>query len=226
MAKKNFIQVYLFKTVLSFSLLSVLPSLQAIRYMSHKSVSTEVELVDGKEFSHSVISDKGLIIHEFCIDRVPVQQDDFYKAADLAYLADLRKERQDCIKRQESRMIFIDDCKRAIIEKSLKNTIFAAQQAFDRLNHESLKPYLKFCEKTVQSPYQLAEMKKYLELVGSLLKDLAKKNDIDGMQEILKKIEQWSDRFEACFKSSVESAIAQCDDTIMLKDLLTLVSAT
>lgn len=214
------------KASLFFSLLSIIIPIQAVRYVSHKLVSTDVELIDGKEFSHTVASDKGVVAHEFCIDRVPVQQDDFYKSLDAAYVADLRKERQSRIKTQQSRIAFVDDSNRAIVEKSVKNTVFAAQQMFDRLNSEALKPYLKFSEKTVQSPYQLAEMKKCLDEADGALKDMVKKHDIDGLAQLLKKIECWPDNLEACFKSSVESAIAQCDDTTMLKELLTLVSAS
>jgi hypothetical protein len=220
------VNTHFLKVSLFFSLLSVIIPVQAVRYVSHKLVSTDVELIDGKEFSHTVASDKGVVIHEFCIDRVPVQQDDFYKSLDAAYVLDLRKERQSRIKAQQSRIAFVDDCNRAIIEKSVKNTVFAAQQMFDKLNHESLKPYLKFSEKTIQSPYQLAEMKKCLDEADGDFKDMVKEHDIEGLAQLLKKTEQWPDRLEACFKSSVQSAIAECDDTTMLKELLTLVSAS
>ncbi|HSW76218.1 MAG TPA: hypothetical protein VLG50_04200 [Candidatus Saccharimonadales bacterium] len=224
MIQRDCINSFGVKVTLFFLCLLIFIPIQAIRYVSHKQVSTDVELIDGKEFSHTITSDKGVVTQEFSIDRVPLQQDDYYKALDAAYLSDMRKERQARVKSQQERIAFIDDTHRAIVEKSTKNTIFAAQDLFNRLNHESLRPYLKFGEKTIQSPYQLAEMKKYVDGADSILKD--KNQNIDDMQEMFKKIETWPDRLQACFKESVQSAIAQCDDTTMLKELLTLASAS
>ncbi len=194
------------------------------RYVSHKVISTDVELIGGKEFSHSVMSDMGVVHEDFSIDRVPVQKDDFYHAWESAYLKEARLERQDRVDRQKSRFDFINASQAAILEKTVKKTVFDARQMLDRLNHATLQPYLKFDVSGIRSSHHLGEIKQILEQADAGIKKMVKGHDLQGLKEFLQHIDLWPDQLETCFKNSVQAAIGQCDDTASLKELLALMS--
>ncbi len=194
------------------------------RYVSHKSVSTEVELVDGKEFLHSVINDMGTVGEEYFINRVPVEKDDFYQAWEVAHVQDARKERQDRFDKQRDRFEFVNDAQAAILEKSVKKYVFDAKQMLQRLEHETLQPYLKFDAKSVRSAEHMQQMQQTLHAADDAIKKMVKHHDMQALKDFLQQIETWPDLLEQCFKQSVQSAIGQCDDTARLKELLALVS--
>jgi len=199
-------------------------SMHGGRYVSHKVISTDAELLGGKEFSHSLMSDMGVVQEDFSIDRVPVQKDDFYHAWESAYLAEARKERQGRVDRQKSRLDFMDASQAAILEKTVKKTVFEARQMLDCLNHETLQPYLKFDGSGIRSSHHLAEIKQVLDQADVGIKKMVKGRDLQGLKAFLQNIELWPDQLETCFKNSVQGAIGQCDDTASLKELLSLMS--
>jgi heme oxygenase len=193
------------------------------RYVSHKSVSTDVELLGGKEFAHTQTNDMGTVHEDFSIDRVPVQKDDFYQAWESAYLSDAHKERQDRFDKQRARFEFVNESQAALLEKSIKKTTFTSKQMLQSLSHETLKPYLKF-DNNIKSAQHLSEMKQALDESEKSVKKMSKDYDLQGLKDFLKQIESWPDHLETCFKNSVNSAVGQCDDTASLKELLALMS--
>lgn len=215
--KKTFNNAFVFASICFFA-----PVCMA-RYVSHKSVSTEAELIGGKEFVHSHTNDMGHVHEDFSIDRVPVQKDDFYQAWESAYLSDAHKERQDRFDRQRDRFEFVNDTQAALLEKSIKKTAFSSKQMLQSLSHETLKPYLKF-DNNIRSAQHVSEIKQVLDESEKLVKKMSKDHDLQGLKDFLKQIESWPEYLETCFKNSVNSAVGQCDDTASLKELLSLMS--
>ena len=211
------------KKILVFALFCASGSYLCARYVSHKSVSTDVELLGGKEFAHSQTNYMGNIHEDFSIDRVPVQKDDFYQAWESAYLSDAHKERQDRFDKQRARFEFVNESQAAMLEKAIKKTTFTSKQMLQSLSHETLKPYLKF-DNNIRSAQHVSEMKQILDESEKLVKKMAKDHDLQGMKDFLKQIESWPDHLETCFKNSVNAAVGQCDDTASLKELLALMS--
>jgi len=206
------------------ALLCVVASTCLGRYVSHKSISTEVELINGKEFLRSVINDMGNVREEYSINRVPVEKDDFDQAWEESHMQDARKQRQDRFDKQRDRFAFANDTQAAILEKAIRKSVFDAKQMLQRLECETLQPYLKFDVKGISSPEQVQHMQQALRVADEAVKKMVKDHDMQGLKDFLQKIETWPDLLEHCFKQSVQSAIGQCDDTTSLKELLALTS--
>ena len=194
------------------------------RYVSHKMVETTIEVRDGKEFSFTKISDMGHIHDDYAINRVPVEKQEFDAAWDIAGIAEMRKQRQEIIERQNARMKLIDDAQTLILQKSIKQSVLEAQKIIQHLSNPALEAFLKFDIKTVPSKTQLDEMKLILDRVEIELETCIAKHDLQGLKLILQKVENWPHLLEQLFNNSVQFAISKSDDTSKLKDLLLLIS--
>lgn len=195
------------------------------RYVRHVSMFEQEEIIHGVSFAHSIISDQGMEKEEFFVDKIPVQKDEFYKELELAQLGDLRKEREKIESKKQSRIQVIDQAQLAIIEKLITKRLNEIKIALESLHHEQLKQYYVFQKNTVESWQKLLDFKQFIEYTASQeLKALLEQHDMHGLQKMLDTIDSWPDRLDQFFKESVQNAIKNCDDTAILKELLTLLS--
>lgn len=195
------------------------------RYLRHMTMFHQEELINNTEFSQSVKSDNGRGEEKFFVNREPVSKDQYYRELEAAQLEQMRKERERLERKKRSRMSFVDQAQFAILEKLLFRLIGDIHHSLELLDHEQLKKYYIFNQKGIGSMDHLAQMRHYVHYKASdELKELAGLMDMQGLQEMLDKLEHWPDHLESLFKDSVQNAIKQSDDTAALKELLALIS--
>lgn len=195
------------------------------RYVRHVSVYLQEEVIQGTEFTNSTKSDRGKIEESFFINKIPVQKAEFYKELELAQLAQLRKEREKSERLAKNKIAFVDSAQVAIVEKLINKRLQEITRVLEWLQHEQLKQYYVFHKDTVDSIQKLFDIKQFVSgFAVAELKQLVELNDMQKLQEMLDKIDQWPDRLEAFFQASVQYAIKHSDDTVMLKELLSVLS--
>lgn len=195
------------------------------RYVRHVSVFLQEETVSGVEFSSSIKSDRGKVEELYFVNKIPVQKNDFYKELEVAELLELRREHERIERQKKNRIMFADQAQVAIIEKMIKKRLQESLRILDLLQNEQLQLYFVFQRDTIDSLQKLLDMKQFLNSVPrGELKELVEDHDMQGLQEMLDKIEQWPDKLELFFQASVQNAIKNSDDTVMLKELLGMLS--
>ncbi len=195
------------------------------RYVRHVSMFEQEEIIHGVSFAHSIVSDQGAVKEEFFISKIPVQKDEYYKEIELAQLSDLRKEREKIESKKQSRIEVVDQAQLAIIEKLIAKRLDEITLALESLHHEQLKQYYVYQKNSVESWQQLFDLKQFVQHSAlKELKELLGRHDMPGLQKMLDSVDSWPDRLDLFFKESVQNAIKNCDDTAVLKELLTLLS--
>lgn len=195
------------------------------RYLHHMSVFKQTELINGVTFSHSMTSDQGATKEEYYIDGMPVQKEEFYKELEMAQMGDLRKEREKTDKKNKSRIDVVDEAQLAIVKKLLLKKLDEVKQSIEMLHHDHLKQYYVYDKASIESLQRLLDMKQFvMHTAPAEIKELVEKRDVKGLQQMLDSMESWPDRLDLFFKNSVQNAVKNCDDTAVLKDLLTLLS--
>ncbi|MBI2353001.1 hypothetical protein HYV11_02025 [Candidatus Dependentiae bacterium] len=200
--------------------------MQAIaQYVRQVSMFSQEEIINEISFSHTVMSDNGKMKEEFFINGIPVQQEEFYKEFEGAQLKDLRKEREKKQERKKSQMQVIDQAQLAIIEKLIITRLQEIQKQLDLLHHEQLKKYYVYQKNNIDSLQKLSDIIQFVTTdVPVQVKELVAQQDMQNLQKILTTIEPLPDHLEQFFKNSIQNAIKNCDDTVVLKELLTMLS--
>lgn len=194
-------------------------------YVHETSMYSTTKLINGKEFEHVRSNDNGKVNEKFSINGVPVEEDDYKKSLESAYLADIKNTQQATDRKHHERESFRDEVNAALLEKVIKQSMSEARGLLVDLNNPSLKPYLAFDVKGISSQSQLVEIGKFLDVLNKELSSRVASHHLAGLQEIVKKLEQLNQQLESCLKNSVQQAITQCDDTVVLKELLKMIEA-
>lgn len=195
------------------------------RHVRSMTVMVQEEFVDGIDFIHTLKSDQGKVEEKFVIDGKSVEKDNFYEELETAYLSELRKKREKEDVKKLSKLQFADQAQVQVLEKIVAKLLHETDQQVKRLEHEQLKQYYEFNDSSIQSISHLLEIKEYLENAQQELVELVAEHDLVALQEMIDKVDPFSDKLETCFKNSVNNAIKHSDDTAMLKELLAMVSA-
>ena len=195
------------------------------RSIRHMSMIIDEEKVDGISFLHTLKSDQGKVAETFLIDGQPVDKSDYYHQLDQAYLKEMQKKREQNEYKSRLKVEFASKAHCAILNKVVVELLQKVSSLINRLRHDELKPYYVFDQDTVSSLSELLEIKQLVSQAQLDVSDLVSSNDMAALQDIIDKLESWQDKLEECFKNSVNNAIEQSDDTLMLKELLSVVSA-
>lgn len=221
MKKQHFFALFFgFALVQNYSLESV-----AWSYVHETSMYSTTKLIHGKEFEHIRSNDNGKVQEKFSINGVPVEEDDYRKTLESAYLADIKNTQQATDRKHHDRETFRDEVNAALLEKLVKQSIAEIRGLLVDLENSALKPYLAFDVKGISSQNQLVEIQKFLDVLHKELPVMVASHHLHGLQEIIKKLELLNQQLESCLKNSVHKAIAQCDDTAILKELLKMIEA-
>lgn len=191
--------------------------------VQHTLISITEQRIMGKIFKH-VMTSGSAEKDEFFINGSLVTKNNYEDEFELAQ----KKEREEELCKHETqrraRLQFIEMAQVEITAKLLYKVIAQISYLIDRIENSALEKFFVFNDSTIDSLDQLLQLKMLnLQLADSVKKKIAV-NDFEGLHLLYNKLEHWPDRFEKFFQDTVQNAIKKSDDTVMLKQLLTLIS--
>ncbi len=192
------------------------------------------QAVDGATFVHRVDLNNGVRSERWMINGSQVPEDAFEhelaEAQQRAWLAErvqqrAREREQEEVRRQES--IFYFQAQRALARKQLVLVICDVESALERVRDERIARYHAFSPETIAEQEELDELRTQLLADARLLlndDDDEEPTACEVFRETAEQLEPYIERLHGLYRATVKRAIDVCDDTRMLKELLTLVS--
>ncbi|MBP6869907.1 hypothetical protein KBC04_03430 [Candidatus Babeliales bacterium] len=209
------------KLILLFLL--VAPSFFYAGVVHHTLISITEQKVLGHMFKH-VMTSGGAEKDEFFIDGYAVPKDNYTTEFERA----CRKEQEDQAMLQQeqlrARLQFADVVQVEIAAKLLNKLLHQTTQLLHRINNPALEKFFVFSNNTIESSEQLLQLKNFTQQLAPSVQKKIANNDFEGLNLLYTKLENWPTRLEKFFQETVQSAIKKSDDTVMLKELLKLVS--
>jgi hypothetical protein len=189
----------------------------------HTLVSVAEQKVMGHMFKH-VMTSGGAVKDEFFINGYVVTKDNYQQELDRLQ----KKERDEESLRQElarrSYIEFADMVQVEIAAKLLNKVLMQVAQLLARVQNPALEKFFIFTDSTIDSLDQLMQLKSFTQQLDASVQQKVANNDFQGLNLLFTKLEYWPARLEKFFQDTVKNAIKKSDDTIMLKELLALVS--
>ena len=189
----------------------------------HTMISITEQKVMGHMFKH-VMTSGGVEKDEYFIDGYAIAKDVYQQELERV----LKKEREEDSVRQEisrrSRIEFADMMQVQIAAKLLNKVLVQVAQLIERIEKASLEKFYIFTDSTIDSQDQLMQLKDFTQQLELSIQKKIANQDFEGLNLLFTKLEYWPERLEKFFQNTVQNAIKKSDDTIMLKELLKLVS--
>ncbi|MDP3787696.1 MAG: hypothetical protein Q8Q60_00080 [Candidatus Chromulinivorax sp.] len=189
----------------------------------HTLISVAEQKIMGHLLKHVMVSG-GAEKDEFFIDGHTVTQDRYQQEFDRLQ----QKEREEELLQQQvarrSRIEFADAMQVEIAAKLLNKILAQITQIFTRINNPALIQFFVFSKGTIDSQDQLMQLRDFTQQLQVSIQDKIVQQDFEGLHLLFTKLEHWPTRLEKFFQDTVQNAIKKSDDTIMLKELLKLVS--
>ena len=206
--------------VLCFLLL--ISSQIAGKTVCHKMVMETEEKIHGITFKH--ILESGATIKEiYLINAASVAKDEYILRLEQAE----KEERELCRKIEDDRMHararFMSDSQLQIYQKLLSRNFMEIKQWLAKLDMPVVSNYYLFSADTIASKGAFESFKNDVFLKAqALLEEYNEQQDIVALQKLIEQYDQMPYRLERFFQKSVQQAIKHCDDTKILKELLSL----
>jgi len=179
------------------------------------------EQVNGKIFGHQRELFNGIVKEVWTLDGKPIEQEFYLQELVKAEQEEFMKERlrqEHYLKEQQE---FQDRCQKKIFDKLLKLTVKKVELELEKINDDRLKPFLLFQDDTVVSLAMLQQIIHEVSSAQQLFNCLDNKNEIKTTLALL---EGYPEKLQKFYGATVDNAIATCNDTKLLRDLLELVS--
>lgn len=187
------------------------------KLMQSQVVATTKELVNGHQFVHTYQVIDGIKRQAWAIDGQSVEKAAYEDAILEAEKAERRLEREEAYVAQEEELAAQQKLQQEIMKKLLRLAAANLKQQLARLEEYKLHPYIVFDEDSLTQE-QFEGAQQLLARAQLLLQD--PEPALSEMQATLERVEWYEKRMKKLIRDSVEHAIAQCDDTAMLKKLL------
>lgn len=198
------------------------PILDAGTVLHTLTAMTEQKIM-GHTFKHTMTSG-GIEKDEFFIDGYLVTKDNYQQEFERSQ----KKEREEEYFRQEAlcraRLQFVDVVQVEIAAKLLNKVLVQTAQLLERIQNPALEKFFVFTDSTIDSSDQLMQLKAFTQQLDFSIQKKIANNDFEGLNLLYTKLEYWPARLEKFFQDTIKNAIKKSDDTIMLKELLKLVS--
>lgn len=141
-----------------------------------------------------------------------------------------QEEQEMCRKMEEERIYakveFISTTQLQIYKKMLSKTFIEVKQWLAKLEMPIVSEYYVFSTDTIASKGAFESFKNDLFLKAqSLFDEYTQLQDVLALQKLLDQYEKVPYRLERFFQNSVQQAINHCDDTKILKELLSLLGS-
>jgi len=187
------------------------------KLMQSQVVATTKELVNGHQFVHTYQVIDGIKRQAWAIDGQSVEKAAYEEAILEAEKAERLLEREAAYTAQEEELLAEQRLQQGIMKKLLRLASANLKQQLARLEEYKLHPYIVFDEDSLTQE-QFEGAQQLLARAQLLLQD--PEPALSEMQATLERVEWYEKRMKKLIRDSVEQAIAQCDDTAMLKKLL------
>ena len=197
-------------------------SLLPIGIMHHTLVSTSEQKIMGRIFKHVMTSGDVQDDH-FLIDGKSVTQMVYEQELEKLQKQAWQKEYDQQMQMRRSKIDFALKAKMQVTEKLLIVLTEQIEQLFDQIANPALEKFFVFTDATIVSQDQLAQLQAFVEHVEKTIQQKIEQGDIENLNLLYTKLEQWPSRLEKFFQDTVHNAIKKSDDTVMLKELLKLV---
>ncbi|MBV8661308.1 MAG: hypothetical protein JO129_04140 [Candidatus Dependentiae bacterium] len=209
------------KLILLFLVIST--PILAAGIVHHTLISMTEQKIIGHMFKH-VMTSGNADKDEYFIDGYAVTKENYLHEFERAQ----KKEREEEALRQEnfrrSHLEFVDAVQVEIAAKLTNKILMQVVQLLERVQNPALEKFFIFTDSTIESRDQLLQLKDFVEQLHSSVQRKVANNDFEGLNLLYTKLEYWPTRLEKFFQDTVQNAIRKSDDTIMLKELLKLVS--
>ena len=211
---------------LVFYFLLLISSDIAAKMVRQKMVMETEEKIQDITFKH--IIESGTTVKEvYLINGLVVSKDEYTLRIEQAEL----QERQIFRKMEEDRLYakasFMSTSQLQIYKKLLSKTFMEIKQWLAKLEMPIVSEYYLFSSDTIASKGAFESLKNDLFLKAqSLFDEYNEQQDAVLLQKLLEQYEKVPYRLERFFQKSVEQAINHCDDTKILKELLSLLGPT
>lgn len=180
-------------------------------------VATTKELVDGRQFVHTYQIIDGVKRQAWAIDGQSVDKAAYEDAILEAEKAERRLEREVAYVAQEEELLAEQRLQQGVMKKLLRLATANLKQQLARLEEYKLQPYIVFDEDSLTQE-QFESAQQVLARAQLLLQD--SEPALSEMQATLDRLEWYGKRMKKLMRDSIEQAVAQCDDTALLKKLL------
>jgi len=187
-------------------------------------VSTSVKVIQDKEFMHKIRSENGIVFEEYLINNVPMEKDEYQKQLEFEYVKYLRSEQELFDQKNKKRFMHQQELHCLLLKKTIDSILFELIDLIDHARSESLKNYLAYQLDGIRDRHHLEELYASMDSWKNQEKKLLQQYDVLGLQQLLMVIEKVHNDFENLLHQSIQKAITQCDDTVILKKILALVS--
>lgn len=185
-------------------------------------VSTRQEQILGHVCKHIIRSDKPNH-DEYTIDGNMVTKEIYEQQVALWTAQEQEKLYVQQLQNRQSRVTFVRSSQIAIYAKLIESLIDQLHHWLGKLEHEPLENFFVFTDATISSYQQLRSLQQYIHQLVELVEQKIKVEDVGGLQTMVSNLEAWPPRLEKFFEQTVQEAIKKSDDTMVLKELLTLV---
>lgn len=189
----------------------------------HTLISITEQKILGRVFKH-VMTCGGIEKDEFFIDGRSLPEENYAVEYELA----LKKEQeQQALQRQEllrARLHFVETVQVEIAAKLLYKILDQTVELLHKVSDPVLENFFVFNAKTIDSQEQLHQLRNFTQQLGQVVEKKIENNDFEGLNLLYSKLELWPNRLEKFFQDTVQYAIKKSDDTVVLKELLKLVS--
>lgn len=180
-------------------------------------VATTKELVQGRQFTHTYRMADGVAQEQWAIDGTVVDKTTYEDTILAAEMAERRAERERAYLAQVEELAAFQRAQQGAVKKLIGKTAQAVRQQLAKLEEYHLLPYITYGQQSLTQ--------EQFESVGGLLTQAtelraAAEPALSELQAMLAKLEQVEQGMKRLIRDSIEQAIAQSDDTEMLKKLL------
>jgi len=175
-------------------------------------------------FKH--ILEAGTTVKELhLIDGVQVSKDEYDCALDQAEQKERQLHRKIEEERNYAKVEFVSSSQLHIYKKLLSKIFAEIKQWLTRLDIPIVCQYYQFSVDTIPSKGAFEAFKNDLFFKAQVLLDeYNDQQDVVSLQKMLDQYEKVPYRLERFFQNSVQQAIDHCDDTKILKELLSLIN--
>lgn len=193
--------------------------------MKQSTVSERHRTIQGTEFSHILRCDNGVIGEQYLVNGVPMEYDEYQKLLEQAHLAQLRGDDAIAIEKDRKKMNWQQNLAVVMVEKSIKQSLEVIVASLTMLEHDAISPYVVYTSAgAATSKHRLSELAKLVVAWQKQLVDLMQKQDMKALDKLSVQLATIAKELETVVDETMKNAIARCDDTLVLKQLLELVT--
>ncbi len=211
---------------LVFYFLLLISSHIEAKSVRQKMVIETEEKIQQTIFKH--ILESGTTVREvYLINGAPVGKEEYRVLLEQAEQEERELQRKLEDDRQYAKAQFMSSSQLQIYKKLLSQSFLEIKQWLAKLDMPVVSNYYIFSPDTIASKGAFESFKNDIFLKAQiLLEEYNEQQDAVHLQKLLEQYEQVPYRLEQFFQKSVQQAIKHCDDTKILKELLSLLGST